>query len=84
MLNSSSIENTLNSVKQKIKILQKAQLCLKISLYRLDTLINESENKLDQNVHFEVNNTLMDYRHRIHAMIDENLKEIAQLNKKSW
>ena len=46
MLNS-SVENTLNSVKQKIKILQKAQLCLKISLYRLDTLINESENKLN-------------------------------------
>lgn len=84
MLDSSCFENTLNSVKQKIKILQKAQLCLKISLYRLDTLINESENKLDQNMHSEVNNTLMDYRHRIHSMIDENLKEIAKLNKKSW
>jgi ParB family transcriptional regulator, chromosome partitioning protein len=68
---------------QQTKILQKAQLCLKISLYRIDNLIHDAENKLREREHDEINSILMDHRLRIHNMIDENIKEIATLNKRS-
>ena len=44
------------SVKQEIIQLQKGQLCLRISLYRLDSLIHESDKKL--NACSEVNPTI--------------------------
>jgi ParB family transcriptional regulator, chromosome partitioning protein len=71
-----------DSIKQRIKLLQKAQVCLRVSLYRLDTLIHESDEKLSLDEHSEVNDLLMQFRLKVHSMMDDSIKAIAKLNKK--
>jgi len=74
--------STNDTIKQRIKLLQKAQVCLRVSLYRLDTLIHESDEKLSREEHSEVNNLLMQFRLKVHSMMDDSIKAIAKLNKK--
>jgi len=69
------------SVIQQIKLLQKTQMCLRITLYRLDSLIHESTQKLNPTDHSNVNAILMQFRLRVHSMIDDNIRSIAELNK---
>ena len=71
-----------DSIRQQTKVIQKAQLCLRVSLYRLDSLIHESKEKLDGNDHSEVNEILMQFRLEIHSMLDESIRAITKLNKK--
>jgi hypothetical protein len=71
-----------DSIKQRIKLLQKAQVCLRVSLYRLDTLIHESDEKLSLDEHSGVNDLLMQFRLKVHSMMDDSIKAIAKLNKK--
>jgi ParB family chromosome partitioning protein len=73
---------TNDTIKQRIKLLQKAQVCLRVSLYRLDTLIHESDEKLSREEHSEVNNLLMQFRLKVHSMMDDSIKAISKLNKK--
>jgi ParB family transcriptional regulator, chromosome partitioning protein len=70
-----------DSIIQQTRLLQKAQLCLRISLYRLDTLIHECKDKLNANDHSEVSDILMQYRLRIHSMMDDNIRAIAKLKR---
>jgi ParB family transcriptional regulator, chromosome partitioning protein len=80
---SGNITDTTNdSIRQQTKILQKTQLCLRVSLYRLDSLIHESSEKLDGYDHSEVNDTLMHFRLAIHSMLGESIRAITKLNKK--
>ena len=74
--------STNDTIKQRIKLLQKAQVCLRVSLYRLDTLIHESDEKLSREEHSEVNDLLMQFRLKVHSMMDDSIKAIAKLNKK--
>jgi ParB family chromosome partitioning protein len=71
-----------DSIRQQTKIIQKAQLCLRLSLYRLDSLIHESSEKLNGYDHSEVNDILMQFRLDIHSMLDESIRAITRLNKK--
>ncbi len=70
------------SIRRQTRLLQKAQVCLRVSLYRLDSLINESTDKLNPYEHPEVNDILMQFRLRIHSIMDDNIRAIAKLNKK--
>jgi len=77
----SKTESNNDWIRQQTRVLQKAQLCLRISLYRLDSLIHESNEKLNTDHHSEVSDILMQFRLNIHSMMDENLRAIAKLNK---
>jgi len=71
-----------DSIRQQAKVIQKAQLCLRVSLYRLDNLIHESNEKLNGSEHSEVNQLLMQFRLEIHSMMDESIRAITKLSKK--
>ncbi len=73
-----------DSIRQKNTILQKAQLCLRISLYRLDSLIHESDEKLKSNGHSEVNDILMQFRLKIHSMMDDNIRAMTNLRRHGY
>jgi hypothetical protein len=51
-------------------------------LYRLDTLIHECKDKFNANGHSEVSDILMQFRLRIHSMMDDNIRGYCQ-NKKN-
>ena len=76
-----TLDRNNDSIIQQTRLLQKAQLCLRISLYRLDTLIHECKDKSNANGHSEVSDILMQYRLRIHSMMDDNIRAIAKLKK---
>ena len=76
-----TLDRNSDSIIQQTRLLQKAQLCLRISLYRLDTLIHECKDKSNANGHSEVSDILMQYRLRIHSMMDDNIRAIAKLKK---
>ena len=78
---SSNSNETARSVRQQKTILEKAHMCLRISLYRLDNLVHESDKKLDGHYHSEVHDILMDYRLKIHSMIDDNIRAISKVEK---
>lgn len=76
------ISENNDSIRQQTKVLKKAQLCLRVSLYRLDSLIHESNEKLSRYEHPEVDDILMQFRLEIHSMMDNNIRAISKLNKK--
>lgn len=76
------IELTTRSLRQQKSLLEKAHMCLRISLFRLDSLVHESDKKLDGHYRSEVHGILMDYRLKIHSMIDDNIKAISEVEKK--
>lgn len=69
-------------IRQETKVMQKAQLCLRLSLYRLDSLIHESNEKLNGYDHSDVKDILMQFRLQIHSMLDESIRAAAKLRKK--
>jgi ParB family transcriptional regulator, chromosome partitioning protein len=82
--NQETNDNNSNSqltVKQ-IRLLKKTLLSLRISLTRIDSLIDETNRKLDPNGRIEIISKLMQFRLKIHAMIDEDIRAITELNKK--
>jgi len=60
----------------------KKRKCVWVSLNRLDTLIHESDEKLSREEHSDVNNLLMQFRLKVHSMMDDGIKAISKLNKK--
>jgi ParB family chromosome partitioning protein len=77
--------NTYNSNNKsnvnQIRLLKKTLLSLRISLARLDSLIEEANGKLYAEERTEFISRVMQFRLKIHSMIDENIKAIASLNK---
>jgi len=81
-LSGNIIDANNDSLRQQTRVIQKAQLCLRVSLYRLDNLIHESNEKLNGSEHSEVNQLLMQFRLEIHSMMDESIRAITKLSKK--
>jgi len=73
--------NSQLTVKQ-IRLLKKTLLSLRISLTRIDSLIDEANRKLDPSGRIEIISKLMQFRLKIHSMIDEDIRTITELNKK--
>lgn len=67
---------------EEIKLLRRALLVLRISLSRLDTIIEEANGKLRSEERTEVVGDLMQFRLKLHSMIDDDLKKIAILKKR--
>lgn len=64
------------------KLLKKSLLCLRIVLVKIDGLIDEADKKLENDDRIELIQKLMRYRLQIHSIIDENIKAIAEVNKR--
>ena len=78
--NSSSYVNL--SIIGQIKLLKKALLTLRSALVKIDGFIDEAEKKLDTNERIDTIHKLMQFRLQIHSIIDDNIKAIAEINKK--
>ncbi len=66
-------------VHSQIKLLKKTLLSLRITLSRIDNLIEEANEKLNEGKRVEITSILMAFRLEIHSMIDKNLKIISEL-----
>jgi ParB family chromosome partitioning protein len=64
---------------KQIKLLKKTLLSLRISLSRIDGLIEEANEKLYEDKRVKITSTLMEFRLEIHSMIDKNLRIISEL-----
>lgn len=74
---SSSPDNEFNSVipiVRKVKVAKKTSLALKITLARLDSIIDEVEMNIVPDQRKEITDFLMGLRLRIHSMIDETIR----------
>lgn len=74
---SSNPVNELSSVipiVRKVKFAKKTSLALKITLARLDTIIEEVEMNIQPDQRIEIIDFLMGIRLRIHSMIDETIR----------
>jgi len=70
------------SIIGQIKLLKKALLTLRSALVKIDGFIDEAEKKLDTNERIDTIRKLMQFRLQIHSIIDDNIKAIAEVNKK--
>jgi len=74
---SSSPDTEFNSVipiVRKVKVAKKTSLALKITLARLDSIIDEVEMNIVPDQRKEITDFLMGLRLRIHSMIDETIR----------
>jgi ParB family transcriptional regulator, chromosome partitioning protein len=74
----SCLDNEYHTLKQ-IKLLKKTLLSLRISLSRIDGLIEETNEHLQEDQRANIICVLMEFRLAIHSMIDKNLNLISQL-----
>lgn len=65
----------------RIKLFKKTMLILRISLARLDSIIDESNKIPYPNERVEFVSVLMQFRLKTHSMIDDNIKIIKKLQK---
>ena len=70
-----------NYLSKSFKITKKASLSLKVTLARIDNLIEESQISIDPEQRTEIINFLMEIRIRIHELIDDTIK-FKNYNKK--
>jgi ParB family chromosome partitioning protein len=73
--------NGNNYLSKSLKITKKASLSLKVTLARIDNLIEESQISIEPEQRMEVINFLMELRIRIHELIDDTIK-FKNYNKK--
>jgi len=66
--------NGNNYLSKSLKITKKASLSLKVTLARIDNLIEESQISIDPEQRTEIINFLMQIRIRIHELIDDTIK----------
>lgn len=59
---------------KKIRILKKTIIALKLTLYRLDSLMEETKKTLEPNDAISITNTLMHIRLTVHNLIDDVIK----------
>lgn len=70
-----NIQNQNNTyVSKSLKITKKASLSLKVSLARIDNLIEEAEVSIEPEQRTELINFLMEIRLKIHGLIDETIR----------
>ena len=79
----SSISRSYDFKSEEIKLLRRALLVLRVSLARLDMIIEEAHGKLRSEERAEVVGELMRFRLKLHSMIDDDLKKIALLKRKT-
>lgn len=70
-----------NYLSKSFKITKKASLSLKVTLARIDNLIEESQISIEPEQRTEIINFLMELRIRIHELIDDTIK-FKNYNKK--
>lgn len=70
-----------NYLSKSFKITKKASLSLKVTLARIDNLIEESQVSIEPEQRTEIINFLMELRIRIHELIDDTIK-FKNYNKK--
>lgn len=75
----SDITDYHRSIHKQIKLLKKTLLSLRISLSRIDSLIEEANEKLYEDKRVKITNILMEFRLEIHSMIDKNLRILSEL-----
>jgi ParB family transcriptional regulator, chromosome partitioning protein len=75
----SDITDYHRHIHKQIKLLKKTLLSLRISLSRIDSLIEEANEKLYEDERVKITNILMEFRLEIHSMIDKNLRTISEL-----
>ena len=75
----SGIDEKYCQIYKQIKLLKKTLLSLRILLSRVDSLIEEANEKLYEDKRVKITSTLMEFRLEIHSMIDKNLKIISEL-----
>lgn len=73
--------NGSNYLSKSLKITKKASLSLKVTLARIDNLIEESQISIEPEQRTEIINFLMELRIRIHELIDDTIK-FKTYNKK--
>lgn len=66
--------NGNNYLSKSLKITKKASLSLKVTLARIDNLIEESQISIEPEQRTEIINFLMEIRIRIHELIDDTIK----------
>jgi ParB family transcriptional regulator, chromosome partitioning protein len=76
------ISSSYSSKSEEIKLLSRVLLVLRTSLSRLDVIIEEANGKLRSEERTEVVGELMQFRLKLHSMIDDDLKKIAILKKR--
>jgi ParB family chromosome partitioning protein len=75
------VTNGNNYLSKSLKITKKASLSLKVTLARIDNLIEESQISIEPEQRTEIINFLMELRIRIHELIDDTIK-FKTYNKK--
>jgi ParB family transcriptional regulator, chromosome partitioning protein len=75
------LTNGNNYLSKSLKITKKASLSLKVTLARIDNLIEESQISIEPEQRTEIINFLMELRIRIHELIDNTIK-FKNYNKK--
>jgi ParB family transcriptional regulator, chromosome partitioning protein len=75
----SGIDEKYCQIYKQIKLLKKTLLSLRIMLSRVDSLIEEANEKLYEDKRVRITSILMEFRLEIHSMIDKNLKIISEL-----
>lgn len=75
------LTNGNNYLSKSLKITKKASLSLKVTLARIDNLIEESQILIEPEERTEIMNFLMELRIRIHELIDDTIK-FKNYNKK--
>ena len=73
-----------NYLSKSFKITKKASLSLKVTLARIDNLIEESQISIEPEQRTEIINFLMELRIRIHELIDDTIKFKNYNKKKIW
>jgi ParB family transcriptional regulator, chromosome partitioning protein len=73
--------NANNYLSKSLKITKKASLSLKVTLARIDNLIEESQISIEPEQRTDIINFLMELRIRIHELIDDTIK-FKKYNKK--
>jgi ParB family transcriptional regulator, chromosome partitioning protein len=79
--NNIRLSDSNNYFSKSLKITKKASLSLKVTLARIDNLIEESQISIDPEQRTEIINFLMEIRIRIHELIDDTIK-FKNYNKK--
>lgn len=75
----SDITDYHRHIHKQIKLLKKTLLSLRISLSRIDSLIEEANEKFYEDERVKITNILMEFRLEIHSMIDRNLRITSEL-----
>lgn len=73
------ISNDQYDINKQVKLLKKTLLSLRILLSRIDSLIEETNEKLYEDKRVKITSVLMEFRLEIHTMIDKNLRIISEL-----